>query len=110
MTPTDDLPAPQPYSLIAKIIFWLLWSFGAAVGLLFLTFAVIAVLLQGKYTATWNLSIVYFELFILIKSARYFFCKNEPIGKLLLWAGFAAIAIPMIASGGCFFLGGDVKI
>ncbi|MFY9259046.1 MAG: hypothetical protein WAO71_00905 [Gallionella sp.] len=101
MALNDDLPTTQPYSIVTKIIFWILWMGGLMLCLLFIFFFVMMASERAWQIALWNLLVVLTQSYVLIQSARYFLRREKPPSALLLWAAFAGIAMPMIAFGGC---------
>ncbi|NOT84944.1 MAG: hypothetical protein HOP02_09270 [Methylococcaceae bacterium] len=91
----------EEYSISVSFIFWILWCVGFLITLLFFLFIFITGS-EGAWPVTlWNTAVVMAEGFILFKSNRYFLHKKKSASELLLWVGFSAIGVPMIAFGGC---------
>lgn len=100
------------YSLGWSLVFWLLWSAGLLVLLLFGAFILITAL-DAPLVSGWNALIVLAEGFLLFKTARHFARKDKPASELLLLAAVAAIGIPLLATGGCIMVdnvGGGLRI
>ncbi len=91
------------YSLGWSLVFWLLWSVGVLVLLLFGVFLLIT-LIDAPLAAGWNGLIVLAEGFLLFKTARHFARKDKPASELLLLVAVAAIGIPLLATGGCIMV------
>jgi hypothetical protein len=100
------------YSLGWSIVFWLLWSVGVLVLLLFGVFLLLTAM-DALLAAGWNGLVVLAEGFLLFKTARHFARKDKPASELLLLVAVAAIGIPLLATGGCIMLdnmGGSMRI
>lgn len=100
------------YPLAGSLLFWLLWSFGVLVLLLFGSFLLITVA-AAPLAGVWNGLAVLAEGWLLFKTARHFVRKDKDIPELLLLAVVAAIGIPLIAFGGCMVVdqaGGSLRI
>lgn len=90
------------YHIGLSILFWLLWTVGLLILLLFGFFCLI--MINSPVMAAWNGLVVLAEGFVLFKTARHFVRKDLPMSTLLLWVGVAAVGIPLLASGGCMML------
>lgn len=96
----------QSYSLIFKIIFWLLWLAGVAV---FIVYAMLSVMTlndgNSGYTSgligPWNLLITVAEGIVLLYSVGAFMRGDKPAAVLVLWVLLAVVVIPLIGFGGC---------
>lgn len=93
------------YSLLVKIVFWLLWMVALLILVLFASFTVIMAV-DATLMVFWNGLVVVAELALLFIATRHFIRKDIPSSKLLLWMAGAAIALPLVASGGCIMLDG----
>jgi hypothetical protein len=95
------------YSLLVKIVFWLLWMVAFLVFLLF-AFLAVATAIETNVDlglmSVWNGLIALAELVVLFMATRYFIRKDIPSSKLLLWITGAAVGLPLLASGGCIML------
>lgn len=91
------------YSLGWSIVFWLLWLAGLLILLLFGAFFLITAM-DAPLMAFWNALVVLAEGFLLFKTARHFVHKDKPASELLLLVAVAAIAVPLVASGGCLLV------
>lgn len=89
----------EQYLIGWSLFFWAMWLMGLGCLLLFGFFLLLTV--DAPLVAAWNGMVVCVEVVLLFKTARHFFCKNKPMSELLLWVGFAALAMPLVATGGC---------
>ena len=94
------------YSLGWSMVFWLLWSVGILVLLLFGGFLLI--IIDAPMGAgwknglvVWNGLVVLAEGFLLFKTARHFVRKDKLASELLLLVAVAAFGVPLLATGGC---------
>lgn len=93
------------YSLSVKIVFWLLWLLALLVLVVFASFTILMAV-DATLMVFWNALVVVAELTLLFIATRHFIRKDIPSSKLLLWMAGAAIALPLVASGGCIVLDG----
>ena len=91
------------YPLTFKVIFWLLWLLGIGSVVLFGGFLFLTAM-DVSLVAGWNALVVLTELFLLYKTATHFFSADKPVSEQLLWVTFAALGIPLLATGGCFIV------
>lgn len=93
MNPVED------YSMMAKCIFWLLWLVGLLVALLFLWFVLMT--WTEWPLVVWNFAVLLVECYLLYKAENSFLRREKTASGVMLWLGYALVAVPLIAFGGC---------
>ncbi|MCU7814575.1 MAG: hypothetical protein KZQ81_05065 [Candidatus Thiodiazotropha sp. (ex Rostrolucina anterorostrata)] len=100
----------RDYPVWFVLLLVLLWLGGFGVMLLFGFFAFITLPGQFWPHGLWNLLVTVAEGWVLFHAVRHYFRGNRPLSVPLLWAAVAAIAVPLVASGGCALMADSIRI